>query len=144
MNPETRHVVDVLKRLIRAADLRNRDVERRLGLSASYLSRLFAGNIELRFEHIVAIGGAIGLEPRDVFRFLYPYPKDPPTPAAARLREILNRLQPHPALPLFAVYTARTEADLDRHLERALWKVLQRLTLEKEPEAGAEEPGAAP
>jgi transcriptional regulator with XRE-family HTH domain len=124
LDPEAQRVINVLKQLIRASGLRNRDIERRLGVSASYLSRLFTGNIELRFDHIVNIGQALGLEVGEVFRFVYPYPKDPPSASAVRLREILSCLQPGTALPPLTVYEARTEADLDQDLEQALWRVL--------------------
>jgi transcriptional regulator with XRE-family HTH domain len=124
LDSETQNVINVLKQLIRASNLRNRDIERRLGLSASYLSRLFTGKIELRFDHIVDIGKVLGLEVGEVFRFVYPYPKDPPSAGAVRLREVLSCLQADTALPPSTAYEARTEADLDRQLEQALWRVL--------------------
>jgi transcriptional regulator with XRE-family HTH domain len=127
LDPETQHIINALKRVIRAAGFSNREVERRLGVSASYLSRLFSGNIVLRFDHLVAIGGALGLEPRELFHFIYPHPKDPPSPGAARLRELLSRFYPDGAV--LPHYTARTEDDLDQDLEKALWDALQRLTL---------------
>src|SRR5207244_4341303 len=138
MDPETQHVVDVLKRLIRAAGLSNRDVERKLGVGASYLSRLFSGTLELRFEHVVELGRVLGLAPYEVFQFVYPYPKEPPSETLVRLRQMLGRLQPVPPAP---AYAAETAAALERDLARAVASVLDRITLRPVREAPDTPPG---
>lgn len=75
-------------------DITNREVEKKLGLSYGYLSRLFAGAIELKIEHILDICGAIGLRPAEFFHLAYPRVQVPGTPAAARLRDVLQGFQP--------------------------------------------------
>ncbi|HTQ80640.1 MAG TPA: hypothetical protein VMM92_11630 [Thermoanaerobaculia bacterium] len=134
MTPENQHVIHVLKESIRAARLRNRDVERILGLSSSYLSRLFAGTIELRFEHIIDIGRAVGLEPFEIIHAIYPQPRNPPSPAMERLREVLRHLQPPPPPP--PVWTPESRAAFERNLERALWRTLGRLALKPSSSEG--------
>src|SRR4051794_14496185 len=99
MKPEVQHMLTVLKTAMRVLGYTNRDVERKLGLSSSYLSRLFSGVIELRFEHIVDISHALGMELDEVLYFAYPYPKQPPTAGAARLRELMGNFQPAAAAP---------------------------------------------
>ncbi|HZF14181.1 MAG TPA: helix-turn-helix transcriptional regulator [Thermoanaerobaculia bacterium] len=134
MDPETQHVIDVLKQLMRAARLSNRDVERQLGVGGSYLSRLFAGTLELRFEHIVELGRVLGLAPHEFFQFVYPYPQDPPSETLVRLRQMLARLQPVPAAP---AYAAESAAALERDLTRAVASVLDRITLRPAAETAA-------
>jgi hypothetical protein len=133
MDPETQHVLDVLKKLIRAAGRSHRDVERSLKVGSSYLSRLFSGTMDLRFEHIVAIGRVLGLEPDEVFRFIYPSPEEPPSETLVRLRQILSRLQPLPPAP---AYAAASPAALQRDLEQAVASVVGRLAVQ--PAAPAE------
>ncbi|HWM94701.1 MAG TPA: helix-turn-helix transcriptional regulator [Thermoanaerobaculia bacterium] len=71
----------------------NRDVERKLGLSGSYLSRLFSGMIDLKVDHVVAISRVIGIEPEELIQLAFPVRKRPPTAAAARLKESLDEYQ---------------------------------------------------
>ena len=72
MLPEEQHVLAVLKTTLRVLGVTNRDVERRLGLSGSYLSRLFSGDIDLRFSHLVSIARALGMEPEELLWLAYP------------------------------------------------------------------------
>ncbi len=140
MNPETQRVIEVLKDAIGAAELHNRDVERKLKLSSSYLSRLFSGAIELRFEHIVKIAGAVGLDPAEIVHALYPLRKDPPSEAMVRLQEALRYLKPPPPLG----WTPAARATFERHLTRALFKVLRRVRLSLAPPPAPESPPESP
>jgi hypothetical protein len=141
MDPEARHVLDVLKTLMRAAQLSNLEVERELGVGSGYLSRLFAGTLELRFEHIVAIGRVLGLAPHEVFQFVYPYPKDPPSETLQRLRQILRRLHPPPPTP---AYAAPTPAALRQDLLKAVASVLHRLAVPAAEKTAAADPPGEP
>ena len=71
-----------------------RDIERQLGLCPSYLSRLFAGAIELRLQHILDITQALRLRPDEFFRIAFPKPPDPPSEAFTRLQQALAPFQP--------------------------------------------------
>jgi transcriptional regulator with XRE-family HTH domain len=123
MDPETAHMINVLRTVMRVLGFRNADLERKLGLSTSYLSRLFSGGIELRFEHIVLLSKAMGLRPDEIFRFAYPETGDAPSEAARRLRASTGSFQPpvppsapsQPAQP-----TPPTEADLERLMAKTL------------------------
>jgi transcriptional regulator with XRE-family HTH domain len=136
ISPETQHVVDVLKQAIRAAGLKNRDVESRLGWSTSYLSRLFGGGIELRFEHIVKIAGAVGLTPAEIVHAIYPAPKDPPSETMLRLRELLEHLKPPP--PPSPSWGPEIAGAFENQLEETLWEAFRRVRLSLAPPA--EEP----
>lgn len=139
MIPETQHVLDVLKHAIRAAGLKNRDVERELGWSGSYLSRLFAGTIELRFEHILKIAGAAGLAPAEIVHALYPVPRDPPSETLQRLRELVRHLKPPP--PPSPAWSPEVAEAFESQLEETLREVFRRVRLDLAPggEGGATE-----
>lgn len=79
---------------MRILDVSNRDVEKRLGLSYGYLSRLFANTIELKVEHILQITEVLGLTPAEFFQLAYPRKTSPPSDAATRMRAILEGIGP--------------------------------------------------
>jgi transcriptional regulator with XRE-family HTH domain len=71
---ETRRVLDALRQRIRLAGLSLRDVERRMGKRHDYLRQVFAGDIELRYEHIAGILAALEVPPADFFAEVYGLP----------------------------------------------------------------------
>ncbi|MFL6294090.1 MAG: helix-turn-helix domain-containing protein [Thermoanaerobaculia bacterium] len=123
-----------MKTLMRILGYRNADLERKLGWSVSYLSRLYSGGIELRFEHIVDIARAIGLEPQELFELVYTQPRRPPTEAAQRIRETFGPAQPpEPPVPASRVELPRDEESLEaveQGMERMMMKMLRKLFAE--------------
>lgn len=113
---EVERLIRVLTTSMRILDLSNRDIEKRLHLSPSYLSRLFNGLIELRVEHLLAISRAIGLTPAEFFHLSYPKRTDPPSEAVLQLRRVLQELQPPPSPVL-----------REDELERRIQDIVQRL-----------------
>jgi transcriptional regulator with XRE-family HTH domain len=97
MNPEVQRLITILRTTMRILGVTNRDIERKLGLSPSYLSRLFSGGIELKAEHLIQIPIAMGLEPEEFFHLAYPRRSQPGSRAAEQLREVLRELGPPPA-----------------------------------------------
>jgi transcriptional regulator with XRE-family HTH domain len=87
--PEVEHMLHILKTTMRLLGVTNRDVERKLGLSSSYLSRLFSGNIELRYEHIVDIAGALGLRPEEILHLAY---SELPEPLSESMQKVLRTM----------------------------------------------------
>ncbi|HEX7184392.1 MAG TPA: helix-turn-helix transcriptional regulator [Thermoanaerobaculia bacterium] len=122
---EIKRLIRVLTLAMRILDVSNREVERRIGLSPSYLSRLFNGLIELRFEHVLVICRAIGLRPAELFASLYPQRGEPPSEAAVRLRQTVADL-----IPLSPASQTSSDAELDRKIQEAVRKALA----EREPE----------
>lgn len=119
---EVERLIRVLTTAMRVLDISNREVERRLQLSPSYLSRLFNGLIELRVEHLLAISRAIGLKPAEFFALAYPKRSEPPSEAALQLRRVLQELQPPgPASPAQAGRTG------DDDIEKRIQETVQRL-----------------
>ncbi|HZF11835.1 MAG TPA: hypothetical protein VFE33_23865 [Thermoanaerobaculia bacterium] len=110
--PDSAHFLTVVKTVLRLLGQTNRDLERHLELSGSYMSRLFSGDIELRFQHILDISRTLGLAPQELVMLAYPEILTPPTgEAALRLWSLLEPFKspaealgqvapeaPHPAL----------------------------------------------
>lgn len=68
---ETRRIAELLRTMLRVLPISNREVERRLNFNVGYLSRLFSGAIELKYEQIVAICRVVGLKPGEFFSLAY-------------------------------------------------------------------------
>jgi hypothetical protein len=94
MDDEVKRLLSVLRTAMKILDITNREIEKKLGQSYGYLSRLFAGTIDLKMEHILDICQAIGLRPAEFFHLAYPRVTVPPTDAARRLRDVLQGFQP--------------------------------------------------
>ena len=115
-------MIQVLRTVMRLLGLRQTQVERALGWSASSLSKLLTGRAELRFEHIVDVSRAMGLEPQEVLRFAYPDWGEPPSEAGRRVREVTGKLvPPNPPAPPAPQPEARlTEKDVERMVVRTM------------------------
>jgi transcriptional regulator with XRE-family HTH domain len=125
MSQENDHMLTMLKTAMRVLGYTNRDVERKLGLSSSYLSRLFSGLIELKFQHIVDIARAIGMEPEEMLYFAYPQPKHPPSEAAIRMRSLVGGAQPLAAQA--PAPSASGNAPTQREIEEMMTKTIRKL-----------------
>jgi hypothetical protein len=90
--------------------------------------------MELRFEHIVDIAQAIGLETQEIFELAYPQPRRPPTEAAQRLRETFGVAQPYePAVQAGKVDPPEDAESLlvvEQVMERMMMKMLRKLFAE--------------
>lgn len=114
---EVQRLLEVLATVVRVAGRSRQSLERQIGLSSGYLSKILGGTVELRVEHILMIVEAIGLSPGDFFRLAYP----PGTLSAeaARLveqvREALGQKDaPHPGAP--NAFDEQVKASLGRLL----------------------------
>ena len=117
---EAERLIRVLTTAMRILDLSNREIEKRLSLSPSYLSRLFNGLIELRVEHLLSISRAIGLTPAEFFHLAYPKRSDPPSEAALQLRRVLQELQPPPPPPS---QTTLRDDEIDRKIQETVQRL---------------------
>jgi transcriptional regulator with XRE-family HTH domain len=128
MKPVTQHMIVVLKTSMRALGFTNREVENRLGVSRGYLTRLFSGVMELRFDHVAEIAEAIGLEPEEILRLAFPPAQKPATPEAARLREAFGAspASPEPA-PAELPETAEGATPFAKELERMIEKTMKKM-----------------
>jgi transcriptional regulator with XRE-family HTH domain len=125
---EVDRLMNVLRTAIRMLGLSNREVERRLGYTPSYLSRLFGGSIELKVEHVIAIARAMGLTPSEFFELAYPRRPAPPSESFRAIRTLLRDMQPieepQPAAPPSG---AISEEEIDRRIQDSVRRVLREL-----------------
>jgi transcriptional regulator with XRE-family HTH domain len=142
---EVRRLRTMLKTAMKVLGFTNRDVERKLGLSGSYLSRLFSGMIDLKVDHVVAISRVVGMEPEEMFQIAFPRKKKTPTAGAARLRETLEEYQKtgnapwggslnlselefeEPEKPAAAPVEEKGNSDLEQALEKMMAKALHKV-----------------
>ena len=134
---EADRVIGKLKVAIRLLGFTNREIERRLSYTPSYLTRLFSGQIELRFEHIVDIARAMGLTADEFFAFAYPSRNDEPSEAALQLDNLLEELRPSPrpprapASPSGEPTEAKLNPGVQKELERLFADLVAKLGQEK-------------
>lgn len=124
---EVDRLITILRTSIRLLGLSNREIERRLGLTPSYVSRIFAGNIELKAEHIFAIARAMGLQPWEIFELAYPRRSDAPTESFQTIRNLLRSMQPpEPPAPL-PVAPPISEQEIDQKVEQSVRRILREM-----------------
>lgn len=132
--PEVARMLAVLRDAIRLARFTNREVERRLGWSSGYLSRLFAGLMELRVEHVLSVCSIIGFPPGEFFRAVYPLAEGDEL-EGTKLRQALERLHPPPdfeprpaAVPAaVSAPAARADQPSEDEIQRMLLSALRKL-----------------
>lgn len=124
VRPEVRQVLDALKSAIRILGYTARDIENKLRYSHGYLSRVFAGTIELKMEHIIDIAKALEVDPEELLAFVYPTLKDPASPAAY---ELWLRVGGQPPVGTFVIRNVQKQSVTDEELEHALRRTLGRV-----------------
>ena len=83
------HMIQVLKTAMKVLGFTYQDVEKKLGVAPGYLSRLFRGVMELRFDHVVEISEAIGVKPEELLQMAFP---PQPRTSSEAIRLVSNRL----------------------------------------------------
>jgi transcriptional regulator with XRE-family HTH domain len=119
MNLEIQRLITLLRMTIRILGMTHREVERKLGKSQGYLSRLFSGRIELKAGHLIQIPRAIGVEPEEFFKLAYPTRSKLSHPAAPEIQDLLWDLRP------------LRETPPDQELEKKILAVLRKLAEEE-------------
>ncbi len=121
MEPETQRLINLLKATLRILGLSHREVARRIGMSPSYLSKLFAGVSDLHLNHVIQICQAAHLEPAEFFSLAYPARPPGSSLAARQLRELLQTVQVQPAA------APRPTLEEERRMEETLRAMLERI-----------------
>jgi transcriptional regulator with XRE-family HTH domain len=122
-----KYVLDRIKIAIRGLGLSVRDIEKRLGYSFGYLSRVFSGNIELKMEHIVDIARSLEMDPEELLAFVYPTLKEPASPTVYQLWHAVGGIPPTATFMIRKMDDrdgVTKEEDLERALRRTLGNVL--------------------
>ena len=125
---EVLRITRLLDKAVRDSRTTKKSIEKRMGWSAGYMTRLMRGVIELKLRHIFDIAAMIGVEPANFFHSAYP--GGPITPSAPA----------PPSKPPLRV-AMLTEQELSERIENVLESFLRRQhEPPAEPEAIAEEP----
>jgi transcriptional regulator with XRE-family HTH domain len=116
---EVVRLLEVLRTLMRMIGFSNREVERRLGLHPSSLTRFFNGQVEAKLELVLGIARAIGLTYHEFFEFAYPErAEDEASEAANRVRNMVAGLKPAKSRPLSEKSRPALEQLLQQLLKR--------------------------
>lgn len=129
-------MITVIRTAMKLLGYTNRDLERKLGLSASYLSRLFSGMMELRFEHVVDLSQSMGLDVAEMLHFAFPTLPDPPTEAAVKIREAMSRFSAAGAPRIVPDPPPPPPPSAEEKLEKAVAKLVRKLLNEVAAEGG--------
>lgn len=105
----------VLRSAIRLSEFSNRDIERKLGFSGGYLSRLFGGAIDIKMSHILDVLEIIGLYPSEFFQMAFPPGEEEPSPLMRKILDMTPQARQlglaAPAAPQPAALTPREIQD---------------------------------
>ena len=82
-----RRALGYLRDLLEDHDLRQGEVERRVGWTQGYLSQLLGGHVDLRIHHLETLLGALDTTPGEFFGHLFESPP-PPGNGARQPREV--------------------------------------------------------
>jgi len=127
MKPQAQHMIEVLRATIRALGFTNREIETRLSVSRGYLTRLFSGTMELRFDHVTEIAEALQVDADELFRLAFPPSQRPAAPDVLRLREKLGA--PEPASGPVPAQDTGLQRELERLVTKTVREVLAKTTL---------------
>jgi transcriptional regulator with XRE-family HTH domain len=132
MKSQTAHLSHTLKTAIKTMGLSLREVEKRLGMSRGYLTRLFGGEIDLKVDHVADIAEALGVEPEEIFRLAFPASRAEPTHQIMRLREGFG-IEPPPPVetkpqPSSSPLSAAIQQEIEALVQQALGKAFGKLS----------------
>ena len=123
MKPQTKRLIFVLKSAIRAVGLTLKELEKRLGVSPAYLTRLFSGQIPMRVDQVTEIAEAAGLDPDEIFRLAFPAVQKPVTPEVEVVRRAVGASQGSESP---APETSGEVSPLGREMERLIERLVEK------------------
>jgi transcriptional regulator with XRE-family HTH domain len=125
----------VLKVLLRFSKVQNQEIEKRLGFSGGYMSRLLSGKIDIKISHILDIAEILRIHPHELFAIAFPQTASGPSPGLHHMQQVLPHLLPASLGPAAAEPPAPPALDLERlhqKLEADFSEVLKRAFAELE------------
>ena len=122
---EILRLAEVMAQAIQAAGTTRQLLERQLGLSSGYLSKILRGGVELRVRHLLVLADALGVTPADLLRLAWPEPAVTDAEQQAHRERTIAlleaRLGPKPPTPKPA---PDAEHPFDEQVKRALGRLL--------------------
>lgn len=128
LDPETERLINLLKVTLKILGISHREVARRVDMSPSYVSKLLTGATEMRLDHVIRFCRAAEVEPVEFFALAYPRHPPAGSPAASKVRELLQnvKIQTAQAPPPPTLASAFSEEQLHDMLKATLQKMLSR------------------
>jgi len=111
---EIQHSLDLLKRVVKSLGPTRQQLERQIGMSSGWASKVLNGEIELRVRHILTVLEVCGVEPWRFFAAAFPQPGSEERAAAALFQSRLDSRR-------------ATSADFASELSQALRRVVDLL-----------------
>jgi transcriptional regulator with XRE-family HTH domain len=93
---EGQRLLQILRIAMTVVGVTPKEVQRRLGLSTGYMTRLLRGAFEIKVEHLLSIARVLGLAPAELFFLAYPKRPEPPSRVARAVQRTLEGPPPVP------------------------------------------------
>lgn len=132
---------DLLKEVVKRLGPTRQELERQLGLSSGYMSKILNGEVELRLRHIHMILEGCGVEAWKFFAAASPRPGSEEAALAELLTTDAGLAEAAPPLPPTALAVL---SDLSRSLIRLTELVERGADLDQALRRGAQEPASEP
>ena len=84
VSKEVRRIAATLRTAIKLSNVSHRNIERTLGMSTGYLTRILSGQVSLKASHVLGVCHVIGFPLADFFAALYPPSLEETADALAR------------------------------------------------------------
>jgi transcriptional regulator with XRE-family HTH domain len=127
--PTAEQLTEVLKILLRFSKVRHRDIEKQLGFSGGYMSRLLSGKIDIKLSHVLSLAEILDIRLHELFAIAFPEDgARRPSPGLQHIQKVFPSLVP----PLLGPASAETTApapdlkQLHQVLETGFNQVLER------------------
>jgi transcriptional regulator with XRE-family HTH domain len=130
---EVRHYAAVLRQAIRAAGLSVTEVERRLGVGPKSLRRVFGGQVDLKFKHLVAVLRVIGMSHEEFFTIALRRRRRRRSRGGEFLAAFHDIGYQGEFVPIADDFEQLSEEEFDREVEKAVNRLLKRRAEEGKP-----------
>ena len=112
----------LLEAVFRVAKIPIREFENRIGMGSGTLTRIFRGEIDLKFRHVFDVLDGLGVSHEEFFRLVY---KDRPERGEVLAREVMGLLDDHLPARREPLQEGKpdepvSDDDLDRRIQKAL------------------------
>jgi|GEM_PF-1900209 len=127
---KTEQLARVLKLLIRFSKIQNQELEKKLGFSGGYMSRLLSGRIDIKISHVLDIAETLGMLPQEIFSIAFPATSPGPSPGLRNVHKMLPHLVPPAMAPAAPPAPAPPPFDVEklhRKLEDSLTETLDKI-----------------
>lgn len=118
LDEKTLRVAEVLAAAVRVAGRSRLSLEKQMGLSSGYLSKILGGTVELRLRHVSMILDALEVDPSDFYRVAFPR-RLSSSRTGRRLMEDVESLLAKDRAP-----EALTDDEFDEQVKRSLTRLL--------------------